>query len=162
MFMPRAFLLLNVETGSEDFVLNQLKKMDFVEEAYVSYGGYDLIIKVKAINMKDQPPIREQEPPQMTELKDVQVYYASMISDRKRQIFKLAKCYPELEKDIKYEVTEVDSIYYDLKKDLRENIDNEKVIEAIIQGYRIKLDILEDMLYQLQDSEKRNNPCVSL
>jgi DNA-binding Lrp family transcriptional regulator len=51
--MPRAFLLLNVETGSEDFVLNQLKKMDFVEEAYVSYGGYDLIIKVKAVNMTE-------------------------------------------------------------------------------------------------------------
>ncbi len=51
--MPRAFLLLNVETGSEDYVLNQLRKMDFVEEAYVSYGGYDLIIRVKATSMTE-------------------------------------------------------------------------------------------------------------
>ncbi len=51
--MPRAFLLINVETGSEDNTLNQLKKMDFVEEAYVSYGGYDIITRVKANNMTE-------------------------------------------------------------------------------------------------------------
>jgi DNA-binding Lrp family transcriptional regulator len=43
-------MLINVETGSEDNILAQLKKMNFVEEAYVSYGGYDLIIRVKADN----------------------------------------------------------------------------------------------------------------
>ncbi len=52
-FMPRAFVLLNVETGSEDNVLKQLKKIGLVEEAYVSYGVYDLIIKVKADTMED-------------------------------------------------------------------------------------------------------------
>jgi DNA-binding Lrp family transcriptional regulator len=51
--MPRAFILLNVETGAEDTVLNELRKMEFVEEAYVSYGGYDLIVKVRAVDMKE-------------------------------------------------------------------------------------------------------------
>jgi len=51
--MPRAFVLLNVETGSEDNVLKQLKKIGVVEEAYVSYGVYDLIIKVKADTMEE-------------------------------------------------------------------------------------------------------------
>ena len=50
--MPRAFVLLNVETGSEDNVLRQLKNIDVVEEAYVSYGVYDLIIRVKADTME--------------------------------------------------------------------------------------------------------------
>jgi DNA-binding Lrp family transcriptional regulator len=49
--MPHAFVLLNVESGSEDNVLKQLKNIGFVEEAYVSYGVYDLIIKVKADTM---------------------------------------------------------------------------------------------------------------
>lgn len=51
--MPRAFVLLNVEAGSEDNVLKQLKQIGLVEESYVSYGVYDLIIKVKADTMED-------------------------------------------------------------------------------------------------------------
>lgn len=50
--MPRAFVLLNVATGSEDEVLKQLKKIETVEESYVSYGVYDIIVKVKADTME--------------------------------------------------------------------------------------------------------------
>jgi DNA-binding Lrp family transcriptional regulator len=46
--MPQAFVLLNVETGKEDEVLKQLKSSGSVQESYVSYGVYDLILKVKA------------------------------------------------------------------------------------------------------------------
>ncbi len=50
--MPRAFVLLNVATGSEEEVLKQLEKIKPVEESYVSYGVYDIIIKVKADTME--------------------------------------------------------------------------------------------------------------
>lgn len=45
--MPRAFVLLNVESGSEGNVLKELKNVGAVKEAYVSYGVYDLITTVK-------------------------------------------------------------------------------------------------------------------
>ena len=51
--MPRAFILLNVESGSEDTVLKQLKSLEAVKEAYVSYGVYDLIIRIKADTMEE-------------------------------------------------------------------------------------------------------------
>ena len=51
--MPRAFVLINVESGSEDEVLKELKKIEGVEEAYFSYGVYDLITKIKADNMEN-------------------------------------------------------------------------------------------------------------
>jgi DNA-binding Lrp family transcriptional regulator len=51
--MPRAFVLINVEAGSEDNVLKQIKKIGFVEEVYVSYGVYDIILKVKANTMEE-------------------------------------------------------------------------------------------------------------
>ena len=50
--MPRAFVLINVESGSEDEVLKELKKIEGVEEAYFSYGVYDLITKIKADTME--------------------------------------------------------------------------------------------------------------
>jgi len=49
--MPRAFVLINVESGSEDEVLQELKTIEGVEEAYFSYGVYDLITKIKADTM---------------------------------------------------------------------------------------------------------------
>jgi len=51
--MPRAFVLINVESGSEDEVLKELKKVEGVEEAYFSYGVYDLITKIKADTMEN-------------------------------------------------------------------------------------------------------------
>ncbi|HEX9862076.1 MAG TPA: Lrp/AsnC ligand binding domain-containing protein [Candidatus Bathyarchaeia archaeon] len=50
--MPKALVLLNVESGSEDEVLKELKKLEGVEEAYTSYGVYDLIAKIKADTME--------------------------------------------------------------------------------------------------------------
>jgi len=51
--MPRAYVLFNVESGSEDAVLKQLKNINNVEEAYVSYGVYDLVVKIKADTMEE-------------------------------------------------------------------------------------------------------------
>lgn len=50
--MPRAFVLFNVESDSEDEVLEELKKIEGMQEAYVSYGAYDLIAMVKADTME--------------------------------------------------------------------------------------------------------------
>ncbi len=51
--MPRAYVLFNVESGSEDSVLKQLKSLGSVEESYISYGVYDLVIRVKANTMEE-------------------------------------------------------------------------------------------------------------
>lgn len=50
--MPQAFVMFNVDSGSEEQVLKDLRSIGEVEEAYVSYGVYDLIIKVKADSME--------------------------------------------------------------------------------------------------------------
>jgi DNA-binding Lrp family transcriptional regulator len=50
--MPRAFVLINVESGSEDEVLKELKGIEGIEEAYFSYGVYDIITKIKADTME--------------------------------------------------------------------------------------------------------------
>ncbi len=50
--MPRAFVLFNVESGSEDNTLQELKKISEVEEVYVAYGVYDLIPKIRAETME--------------------------------------------------------------------------------------------------------------
>lgn len=50
--MPKAFVLINVESGAEQEVVDELKKIDGIEEAYFSYGVYDIITKIKADTME--------------------------------------------------------------------------------------------------------------
>jgi DNA-binding Lrp family transcriptional regulator len=49
--MPVAFVLINAEIGSEEEVLKELRKVEGVEEAYIVYGVYDIIAKIKADSM---------------------------------------------------------------------------------------------------------------
>ncbi|NLB76132.1 MAG: Lrp/AsnC family transcriptional regulator [Crenarchaeota archaeon] len=50
--MPQAFVLVNVESGAEEEVVSQLKKVEGVDEAYYSYGVYDIISKVRSDTME--------------------------------------------------------------------------------------------------------------
>ena len=50
--MPKAFVLINVESGSEEEVVKELKRIPGVEEAYFSYGVYDIIAKINADSME--------------------------------------------------------------------------------------------------------------
>ncbi|MGA2386687.1 MAG: Lrp/AsnC family transcriptional regulator [Candidatus Bathyarchaeia archaeon] len=50
--MPKAFVLINVESGSEEEVLEQVKKVEGVNEAYYSYGVYDIIAKITSETME--------------------------------------------------------------------------------------------------------------
>ncbi len=51
--MSRAFILVNVEPGGEEQALKQLKSINGVEESYVTYGVYDLLVRVKADTMDE-------------------------------------------------------------------------------------------------------------
>ena len=46
--MAMVFVLINTETGSEQEVLDELKKIDAVKECYLVYGVYDIVAKVGA------------------------------------------------------------------------------------------------------------------
>ena len=51
--MPAAFIVINAEIGSEEEVLDELKKLEGVKEAYIVYGIYDIIAKVEADSMEE-------------------------------------------------------------------------------------------------------------
>lgn len=46
--MPIAFILINVEAGSEEEVAHELKVIDNVRDVYLIYGVYDFVVKVEA------------------------------------------------------------------------------------------------------------------
>lgn len=46
-----AYLLVNVDLGSEKEVLGEVRKQPMVKEAYEIYGVYDIVAKVEADDM---------------------------------------------------------------------------------------------------------------
>jgi len=94
---------------------------------------------------------------QYQELIEAEVYYTSMIDSKKEEIFMLAASNPQLREDINNELVDLDEDFRSLKEDLEDNADNEEVIVAMIQNYRLKLRILEETLIQLQQTNNENS-----
>jgi hypothetical protein len=63
---------------------------------------------------------------------------------------------PDVQKELTTDISHLDSLCKEIKKDLKDNVANQEVIEALIQNYRIKIQLLEDMLTILKENE--NNP----
>jgi DNA-binding Lrp family transcriptional regulator len=51
--MSRALVLFHVQSGSENKVLKTVKKVEGVEEAYLSYGQYDIEAKLRTDYKED-------------------------------------------------------------------------------------------------------------
>ena len=51
-FMPQAFVLMNAELGSEDSIVNELKKIEGVKDVYQVYGVYDIVAQVESNTME--------------------------------------------------------------------------------------------------------------
>ena len=50
--MPRAYVLFGVSSGSEDQVLKDVQKVEGVKEVNISYGVYDLVVKIETDSME--------------------------------------------------------------------------------------------------------------
>lgn len=46
--MPTAYILINCELGSEEFVISELKGIEGVVEVHGTFGAYDILAKITA------------------------------------------------------------------------------------------------------------------
>ncbi|HYW02092.1 MAG TPA: Lrp/AsnC ligand binding domain-containing protein [Candidatus Acidoferrum sp.] len=51
--MPLSYVLVNVELGSEEKVLKEVRDVPHVKECRRVYGTYDMIVKVEADSMDE-------------------------------------------------------------------------------------------------------------
>jgi hypothetical protein len=96
--------------------------------------------------------------PVLIELSDAEAYYTSQINSRQAELVRYTQEHPEILEELKKEFKELDQNKIELKLDLAESNADEKVIEAIIQSYRIKLEILENVLLELKDAKGTQEP----
>lgn len=90
------------------------------------------------------------------QIRETELYYINLVNDLVSEAKPMLSEHPDLEKELSLDLSQLDSICGEIKKDLKDNISNQEVIEALINNYRIKIQILNDMLKVLKNEEDGN------
>jgi uncharacterized protein with GYD domain len=45
--MHKGFILLNCDLGAEEYIVDELKQMDKISNAYLTFGAYDVIAEIE-------------------------------------------------------------------------------------------------------------------
>ena len=51
--MNRGFILLNCDLGAEEYIIDQLKQMQVISNAYLTFGAYDIIAEIQTKNQEE-------------------------------------------------------------------------------------------------------------
>lgn len=87
------------------------------------------------------------------EFRETEFFYNTMVNSLYQEAKPLLTNHPDMEKELKADLQHIDKICSEIKRDLNDNVDNQEVIEALIQNYKIKIQLLEDMLATLKENE---------
>ena len=87
------------------------------------------------------------------ELAEAAFYYQGMIND-KLEIIQANK--HDVGEEIFDDLEALDQAYAELQNDLKDNADNEEVVQAMIQNYKMKLEILQAILDELKGEDRDN------
>jgi hypothetical protein len=89
------------------------------------------------------------------QLKESEIYYNNLLKALYHEATPLLTANPEIRIELDTDISHLDSICVDIRKDLKDNVANQEVIEALIQNYRLKIQLLEDMLTVLKEPETK-------
>lgn len=86
-------------------------------------------------------------------IREMEIYYNNVINNLYNEAKPMLTKQPELESELKLDISKLDSICIAIKRDLKDNVANGDVVEALIINYRMRIRILEDMLSVLKEDE---------
>ena len=87
------------------------------------------------------------------ELGETEIYYLSEIQEK---MDLLQANHNQVDPMVWEDLSLLDSAFRDLRSDLEDNVDNEEVINAMIKNYKIKLEILGEILEEIQAQDEEN------
>jgi hypothetical protein len=100
-------------------------------------------------------PVRNDDP-HVTVVRETYLYYNSQISSLYEEAKPLLTDNPDISMELEKSMGELDSLSVEIRKDLNDNIANEEVVEALIRNYRLRIELLEDMLVLMKKKEAGN------
>lgn len=105
-------------------------------------------LKTEVADVQEAPVVEEWTLPE--ELKELDGLYAMQVNET----FNLLSDHPEEAQEIKDELTGLDQEFTDLKEELGAGYSRQEVVQAMIENYRFKLELLERTLEHFKRNEK--------
>ncbi len=142
--------------GMWEKIRKELKKGKTISQRWISIAAMIAVILGTAIILF-RPVYRLSAPltQNIPQLRETEVYYNNLVHSLYKEAAPLLTNNPDIKKELNYDMSHLDSICADLKNDLKDNISNKEVVEALIQNYRIKIQILEDMVTVLKENQHK-------
>ncbi len=91
------------------------------------------------------------------EINDVSYFYETEIDRKREQVIALTAETPAIKEEIEMDFEALDKALVELKADLNDDVANSEVLTAMIQNYRLKLQILEQILEFVEPTSIDNN-----
>jgi hypothetical protein len=127
-----------------------LKRAAFVLLIFMaSYGVNEFIHQLNGKDLHALKSTRSKRGTNVPGLSEAEAYYTSIVNQKLDELKPIIANCPSLEEEMQFDLSKLDSVYLDLKSDLKDNMANQEVIEAIIENYRLKISILEDIQSEL-------------
>ncbi|MDX2443185.1 MAG: hypothetical protein QNK30_05245 [Bacteroidales bacterium] len=118
------------------------------------YPFYNLVLN-KQSNFTIAPSSGNNVVQKIPELQEADAYYTSYINDQMQQMQVVLEDEPDMMTELEKDMQNLENIYNDLLEDLNDNIDNKEVVEALIQNYRMKVKILEELLNYISTEDTK-------
>lgn len=117
-----------------------------------SLWSYDHLIRP---NMKKTMTLSQVSP----EYREVENYYVRQVNFMEGELSTIDLNNPEQKKLMMTELASMDSVYVELQKELRANPDDQRIIDAMIEHYQTKIEVLGYIIDQLrQIKAETDNP----
>ncbi|GAA3517754.1 hypothetical protein GCM10022393_34870 [Aquimarina addita] len=91
------------------------------------------------------------------ELKDIDTYYNGLVAFQIQLVKNNTKLSTEDKTEFLSFMDELDEEYFLLRQEMKANLNNEYILEAIVNNYKKRIELIENLLKQINDSKKSEN-----
>ncbi|GAA0719209.1 hypothetical protein GCM10009430_18000 [Aquimarina litoralis] len=91
------------------------------------------------------------------ELNDIDNYYKGLVSFQVALVKEHSKLSASDKEEFLSFMDELDKEYMILKEEMNANLNNEYILEAIVQNYKKRIELIENLLEQIKDSKKSDD-----
>lgn len=94
--------------------------------------------------------------PEMKLVRETDMYYNNLIISMYEEAEPMLTSNPDVRSELTEGMNELDSLSKQIREDLHDRVANREVIEALIHNYRLRIELLEDMLAVMRKAEESN------
>ena len=136
------------------------KKKSFTLGYVLKAAAVTILVVLSGLWVYDNIGVKTSEGIALSEISpeygEVEMYYTHLVNEKYREINQFQFLDSTQKVMLVHELSEMDSIYENLKQDLTTNPNDERVINAMIQHYQLKVEVMNQILSQLQHAQEIN------